>query len=217
MKKGLILLILVLALPLVSAATLHGTIYDFELNQLEKVVLEINTKPAQKYLSTDGTYSLQVPIGNYKLTAKQVNSDLYTEENLTVAEEGDYSYDLFLIPDENSTSDILSDLDYTDNMDEDISALNNYSFWLTFSIVILILIAIISLFIIRKKKHEEISEDLTSKVLAAIKKEGRITQKELRKLFPYSEAKISLIITELEHKGKIEKIKRGRSNVIILK
>ena len=51
-----------------------------------------------------------------------------------------------------------------------------------------------------------------------IKKQGgRTTQKEIRKNFPMSEAKISLIITELEHRGKIEKIKRGRSNIIILK
>ena len=32
-----------------------------------------------------------------------------------------------------------------------------------------------------------------------------------------SESKISLILTELEHKGKIEKVKRGRGNVILLK
>ncbi len=32
-----------------------------------------------------------------------------------------------------------------------------------------------------------------------------------------SEAKISLILTELEHKGKVEKIKKGRGNVILLK
>ena len=32
-----------------------------------------------------------------------------------------------------------------------------------------------------------------------------------------SEAKISLILTELEHKGQIEKVKKGRGNVIILK
>ena len=32
-----------------------------------------------------------------------------------------------------------------------------------------------------------------------------------------SEAKVSLIITELEAKQKVEKIKKGRANVIILK
>jgi len=40
----------------------------------------------------------------------------------------------------------------------------------------------------------------------------------LRKEMLYlSEAKISLILTELEHKGKIEKIKKGRGNVIVVR
>ena len=42
--------------------------------------------------------------------------------------------------------------------------------------------------------------------------------KELRKEMLYlSEAKVSLIVTELEHKGLVEKIKKGRGNVLILK
>jgi len=64
---------------------------------------------------------------------------------------------------------------------------------------------------------EEINNDLYSKVLEVIKKEKRITQKSLRKQFPLSEAKISLVITELEAKGKIEKIKKGRGNLLIFK
>ena len=32
-----------------------------------------------------------------------------------------------------------------------------------------------------------------------------------------SESKVSLILTELEHTGIIEKVKRGRGNVILLK
>ena len=39
---------------------------------------------------------------------------------------------------------------------------------------------------------------------------------EIRKHFPLSEAKISLMITELEHKGIVNRIKKGRGNVIIL-
>ena len=59
----------------------------------------------------------------------------------------------------------------------------------------------------------------TEKVLEIMaNNDGRISQKELRKeLLPLSEAKVSLIITELEHLGKIEKIKKGRGNVLILR
>jgi len=48
------------------------------------------------------------------------------------------------------------------------------------------------------------------------KEDGRTTQKEIRKQLPLSEAKVSLIITELEEKGVVKKIKKGRGNVIIL-
>lgn len=64
---------------------------------------------------------------------------------------------------------------------------------------------------------ENLDNDL-NKILSIIKEEGnRTTQKEIRKHFPLSEAKISLMLTELEHKNKIERIKKGRSNIILLK
>jgi uncharacterized membrane protein len=45
---------------------------------------------------------------------------------------------------------------------------------------------------------------------------GRITQLDLRKALPYSEAKVSLMITDLENRGIVKKIKKGRGNVLIL-
>jgi uncharacterized membrane protein len=61
-----------------------------------------------------------------------------------------------------------------------------------------------------------IPTDETAKaVLGIIKREKRITQKEIRKQLPDSEAKISLVITELESKEVIKKIKKGRGNIII--
>ena len=57
----------------------------------------------------------------------------------------------------------------------------------------------------------------TETVLKAIREEGgRTTQKDIRKRIPLSEAKVSLLISELEMKGKIKKIKKGRGNIIIL-
>ena len=48
-------------------------------------------------------------------------------------------------------------------------------------------------------------------------KENRVTQKDIRKQFPQSEAKISLLIADLEKRGLVEKIKKGRGNIVILK
>ena len=47
---------------------------------------------------------------------------------------------------------------------------------------------------------------------------GRLTQKELREKMPeYGEAKISLMVAELEEMGLVKKFKKGRGNIIVLK
>ena len=46
--------------------------------------------------------------------------------------------------------------------------------------------------------------------------EGRITQKDLRLRLNCSEAKASLMVTDLEDRGLVKKVKKGRGNVIIL-
>ncbi len=54
-------------------------------------------------------------------------------------------------------------------------------------------------------------------VLSIIRaQEGRITQKDLRLRLNCSEAKASLMITDLEARGLVKKVKKGRGNVIIL-
>ncbi len=68
------------------------------------------------------------------------------------------------------------------------------------------------------EKTAETKDNDLEQLTKIIKQEGgRTTQKDIRKQIPLSEAKISLMITELEHKGVIEKIKKGRGNIIILK
>ena len=45
---------------------------------------------------------------------------------------------------------------------------------------------------------------------------GRITQKDLRSRLNYSEVKVSLILSELEKRGLIKKLKKGRENIVVL-
>jgi uncharacterized membrane protein len=59
-------------------------------------------------------------------------------------------------------------------------------------------------------------DDLREVLRIIEKNGGRITQLDLRKALPYSEAKVSLMITDLESRGIVKKIKKGRGNVIIL-
>jgi uncharacterized membrane protein len=46
---------------------------------------------------------------------------------------------------------------------------------------------------------------------------GRITQKDLRSKLKYSEGKVSLMLADLERRELIEKFKRGRGNIVILR
>ncbi|HWQ47777.1 MAG TPA: hypothetical protein VN414_02300 [Methanosarcina sp.] len=55
-------------------------------------------------------------------------------------------------------------------------------------------------------------------VMAIIRGQGgRITQKDLRSKLKYSEGKVSLMLADLERRELIEKFKRGRGNVVILR
>lgn len=45
---------------------------------------------------------------------------------------------------------------------------------------------------------------------------GRITQKDLRSKLEYSEVKVSLMLTELEKRGLIQKLRNGRENIVVL-
>lgn len=66
------------------------------------------------------------------------------------------------------------------------------------------------------KEHSKLNlpEDL-KELLEMVRDSGnRITQRELRKKSPYSESKVSLMLSDLEERGLIEKFKRGRGNII---
>ena len=204
MKFHIILLIL-LSIQLVQASTIHGTIYDLSLTPIKNVIIEVDSQPPQKLVSKDGTYSFSLQKGEYTISAKTLSQDINatTEEKIIIIdEEGNYILDLFLLPEIESKNE--SKLNWT---------------WL----IIPALLIVLAIFYFKKKKPKtqetkEETTDSADKVLQIIKEAGgRITQKDLRKHFPLSEAKVSLMITELESKGKIEKIKKGRGNIIILK
>ncbi|MFW5987154.1 MAG: helix-turn-helix transcriptional regulator, partial [Methanohalophilus sp.] len=67
------------------------------------------------------------------------------------------------------------------------------------------------------KKESELPADL-KEILAIIQKAGgRITQKDLRQKLNCSEAKASLMIADLQRRGLIDKFKKGRGNILVLK
>ncbi|MBL7147556.1 MAG: hypothetical protein ISS82_01905 [Nanoarchaeota archaeon] len=226
------LFVFLLMVNIVLGANIHGSIYDLSLNKMGNVVVEINTAPKQFYVSKNGTYSFTVPIGSYKVKAQHYGSGLLvssTSENITVKNAGDYILDLVLFPIINEEELLEDEL----KIQKGNLYRNNF---IVFLVIILVVLSILFYFYNKKKavkedklkkvveEEKEVAESdfygegILDKVIEIIKEEGgRTTQKDIRKKIPLSEAKISLVIAELEANDKIRKIKKGRGNIIILK
>ncbi|PIN87073.1 hypothetical protein COV19_01495 [Candidatus Woesearchaeota archaeon CG10_big_fil_rev_8_21_14_0_10_44_13] len=216
-----------------SAATIYGNIYDEGLNRLDNVIVEINSKPEQLFVAKNGSYEFFVPEGDYILKAGYYD-EMYIEENISVASEGDYALDLILMPNVTDVPMLESEL-----IEDEFENGSNYLLeggMILLAIAAIAIIVRIGWAISMKKGKKRLSgkkikdlaeegqgdiaegEDFKDRIVEMLRKQGgRTTQKEIRKELPYSEAKISLVIAELEHKGIVEKIKKGRGNIIILK
>jgi uncharacterized membrane protein len=228
------LVIIILLSSLATAATLKGSIYNSNLEIEKDVLVEIN---GQKYLSKNGNFQFELELGEYTLTARK--RLVSTSEEIKVT--GTTVFDIFLLDDFSDEDDLWKDTEENFFTEDDVEE-NGYALW-RYILGGLILLALgIRFFLMRKKfgslrkfkKHHKLERRKTLKqhqkeidnepgyidrALGIIKKhDGRIHQKTLRKeMLDISESKVSLILTELEHKGRIERIKKGRGNVIILK
>ena len=221
------LTVFLLSINIANAANIYGTVYDFELNPVKSAEVSINTTPNQLMIAKNGTYSFDVANGVYLVEARQYQKNhvvAYTNENVTVKQDGNYVIDLILFPEIETGGEDSYPIDVNESFFE--SSTNNYSMlW----IGIILVFALGALYYVKhkeknskahdKKNIPEVSDDVDlNDVIKIIKNEGgRATQKDIRKQIPLSEAKISLMIAELEHKGVVEKIKKGRGNIIILK
>ena len=212
----------------VNAAIIHGAIYDLSLKKVNNARVEINTTPNQFLVAQNGSYEFNVPSGAYTIKAQlmQKNTALaVVQENITTNQDGSYVLDLILFPD---IEEGVEEIDIDVNGDIIESKSNKDRLLIGFFIMLILLSILIAIYYAKKIKNTTKIEDKKTEgkyegdsleeIMQIIKKEGgRVTQKDIRKQIPLSEAKISLMIAELEHNGIIEKIKKGRGNIIILK
>ena len=217
------LMLTFLCISFVNAATIYGSIYDLSLTKVHNAIIEIDSSPKQRMVAVNGTYQFDIPIGRYKITSFYKNDEgiMTTEENITIRDDGIYILDLFLYPDFEE-DELYSGLEF----DIDQPYLEKEKSFLWFLIPVLFLMLVFLLILIRvntrimkKELQLEIKteDEQLEKILVLLKKNSnRMTQKEIRKEIPLSEAKISLMIAELESMGKVKKIKKGRGNIIVL-
>lgn len=195
-------LILILLITTANADTIYGKIYSWELEPIDALVI-IRDGVEQRIVSTNGSYNFEVEPGNYTIIAR--SGELIAIENVTV--KGNVRFDLILFP-EFELPEEVPEMPFEEK-DFSLPA------------IFLSLFGILAIYALKRryaKKQEDILPEDLKMVIEVIKENGgRITQKELRKKLGFSEAKMSLVIADLERRGLIEKIKKGRGNVIFLK
>src|SRR3989338_745561 len=210
-----------LALPSAFGATIYGNVYDLSLEKVAGATIEVNTTPSQFFVAKDGTYSFDLSRGVYEITAQVGNGEAVASENrtITVMQDGEYVIDFILFP-------VIEDDDFGEVDFSAVVGRENTAGWIIlWGMVFVVLCGAVYFLHYRKappkqselkveqekaKQKGEYGDEYADQLMSVIRKHGgRTTQKEIRKELPLSEAKISLLIAELEHKGKIEKIKKG--------
>ncbi|MFA0823428.1 MAG: helix-turn-helix transcriptional regulator [Methanomethylovorans sp.] len=170
----------------------------------------------------------------------------YAEENLNITDGGDYLLDMLLLPAYPKGSLNDSDLtEITTGLENKSLILDGNESKTTVYLIAagaIVIVGTIAAFALTKRKasqknepetrlydfeytdQETLTDDGTSlphdlqQVVDIIKNNGgRITQRDLRSKMSYSEAKVSLMVSDLENRGIVEKFKKGRGNIIVLK
>lgn len=224
-----------------SAAMIQGKIYGPDLEIATKTIVQINSTPRQSLVANEGLYSFIVPQGTYEIEAFYTTQGvlLYSKETVTVPQEGAFILDLILF----ETPDI-EDIEFDESelkLIEDLLKEKQKTNWpliIGIIVAIVIMAAVIYVMLKSKKKHKlvrkhkkakfraravkakfeeekPVGDEALEKTLEILKRERRVTQKDLRKELKISEAKTSLIIADLEAQGKVKKIKRGRGNILL--
>lgn len=169
----------------------------------------------------------------------------YTEEEITIIGDGDYVMDLLLLPvyyDASFNGTEFSELDEIANLsDANDGEINPFSQSMIFILLFIAVLSVGGYYFVKKRsetsisendshdishenfgsiisedKWQELPDDLREVIDLIAKNDGRITQKDLRTKVRHSEAKVSLMVSDLESRGIVRKFKKGRGNVIIL-
>ncbi|MDD5340067.1 MAG: hypothetical protein PHV13_02350 [Candidatus ainarchaeum sp.] len=197
-------LLIALLASLCSAAFVHGSIYSGDLQKVNSTLIRVDGPFSYQLVTDKANYSIYLPEGNYTISAsvydQSGNTALYAEEAVKVGGE-DQTMDLVLRP----------------------------AWPMTYTVALLVIFIIACAFLWARRpsgpprprqeapaarKTAEPDEDAEAVLRALDGFEGRATQKELKESLGFSDAKLSLILSELESLGKIRKFKRGRGNII---
>jgi uncharacterized membrane protein len=108
------MLTFIIVIPVVSAATIYGTVFDTELNQAKNVRVTVDTIPEQKIIAVSGRYSVNVNAGTYKLLFEQLDGDVVQAraiEEVVIGDNGSFIRDILLLPYFGDEEEMMSEID----------------------------------------------------------------------------------------------------------
>ncbi len=203
MRSSVSLLIL---LATAHAAFLYGDIHASDSHTLNQTMIRIEGDFTYQLVTDKQNYSIFLPDGNYSVRAEafdQYGDVAYSDsESVRVGTE-DQRLDLVLRP-----------------------AMNTQLVVLAFTVFLLVAVFLWARGLRASKKEAYAPverpiedrpplDDEAKKILSYLDSvEGRANQKEMKEALGFSDAKLSLILTELEHEGRVKRFKRGRGNVV---
>ncbi len=216
-KLTLWILILLIGIHSAYGAIVSGNLYDSKLNLINNVLVEITTNPLQSYVSKDGFYTFTLTDGRYQLRAyynDENGTTFFTTKEVIASGAGMFKVDLVLDKLYNGTPPSIKP-------EPEFSSLEfvkqNWIYFAGFLIIAVFLLLAFK-FLSKAPVEASLPKELDEVLKLVRLGGGRLTQRELRKKLPLlSESKISLMISELEDKKLIEKIKKGRGNILLLK
>src|SRR3989338_961817 len=151
-------LVFLLLIGIADAANIHGAVYDLSLKRVNNARVEINTSPKQFLIAQNGSYSFNIPNGNYIIKAQliQINTVIASvQENISIKQTGDYVLDLILFPDvEEGIGDI--DIDVNEGIIE--AKKNTTLIWFLVFVILASAVVLFFYFTKIKKQKKETSE-----------------------------------------------------------
>ncbi len=228
-----ILIILMLSSSVFSNAIYGEIINADNFTKLNNTVIRIDGQITEQF-TADGQYSVDLEPGSYTFTAVHYSNgkvDYIDKENVSV--NGSQTrfdlvlipYDLYLItPQQHSdVAAVANDTSLPAPAQPDSNPVSPAPDQSIFLIIggLLVIGSIALVYILVRRKTVNNSEeaylpDEEARLMLKIirENEGRMYQKELRGILNWSEAKMSVTVSELESAGLIKRIKKGRDNLL---
>jgi len=111
-KKVVYCIFFLLMIDIVIGATIFGDVYDFSLEKQNNAIVSVNSSPKQVVVAKDGSYSFELPVGKYEISARYIvdNETISSvSESINVERQGSFRLDLILFPSFEAEESILEE------------------------------------------------------------------------------------------------------------